>query len=151
MYHNERDAGRAITDFLASESNAAGLKREDIHFTSKLASNSSYDAARRAIMQSVKACGLGYIDLFLLHSPYGGRKARLDSWRAVEDAIDEGAIRIGGVSNYGVKHVSFLILCYTTLHMCLVPAAWVQSEWLFCSSYRVIASSSACVANKLVH
>ena len=55
----------------------------------------------------MKECGLGYIDLFLLHSPYGGKQARLDSWRAVEDAIESGEVRMGGVSNYGVKHVSF--------------------------------------------
>lgn len=106
MYHNEKESGKAVLDFLSSEDNVENLKREDIHFTSKLASNSSYDTARKAIKKSVKECGLGYIDLFLLHSPYGGRKARLDSWRAVEDAIDDGEVRIGGVSNYGVKHVS---------------------------------------------
>lgn len=103
MYHNEKEAGQACLDFLSGD---ADTKREDIHFTSKLASNSSYDAARKAIKRSVKECGLGYIDLFLLHSPYGGKAARLESWRAVEDAIDDGEIRIGGVSNYGVKHVS---------------------------------------------
>ena len=106
MYHNEKESGQAISDFLSSGANADSLKRDDIHFTSKLASNSSYDAARKAIKKSVKECGLGYIDLFLLHSPYGGKSARLESWRAVEDAIDEGEIRMGGVSNYGVKHVS---------------------------------------------
>jgi aryl-alcohol dehydrogenase-like predicted oxidoreductase len=106
MYHNEQETGQAVVDFLSGETNTQSLKREDIHFTSKLASNSSYDAARKAIKKSVKECGLGYIDLFLLHSPYGGKKARLDSWKAVEDAIDDGEIRIGGVSNYGVKHVS---------------------------------------------
>ncbi|CAI6338685.1 unnamed protein product [Periconia digitata] len=106
MYHNEKESGQAILDFLSGDTNTESLKREDIHFTSKLASNSSYDAARKAIRLSVKQCGLGYIDLFLLHSPYGGKKARLESWRAVEDAIEDGEIRIGGVSNYGVKHVS---------------------------------------------
>jgi diketogulonate reductase-like aldo/keto reductase len=106
MYHNEKESGKAVTDYLASDANTQGLKREDIHFTSKLASNGSYDAARKAIKQSVNECGLGYIDLFLLHSPYGGKKARLDSWRAVEDAIEVGEVRIGGVSNYGVKHAS---------------------------------------------
>lgn len=105
MYHNEKESGQAILDFLSSDANTEALKREDIHFTSKLASNSSYDSARKAIKRSVKECGLGYIDLFLLHSPYGGKKARLESWRAVEDAIDDGEIRSGGVSNYGVKHV----------------------------------------------
>jgi diketogulonate reductase-like aldo/keto reductase len=107
MYHNEKEAGKAVLDFLSSDANADSLTREQIHFTSKLASNSSYDAARKAIKKSVKECGLGYIDLFLLHSPYGGKQARLDSWRAVEDAIHDGEVRIGGVSNYGVKHVRF--------------------------------------------
>ena len=106
MYHNEKESGKAVSDYLSSELNTKSLKREDIHFTSKLASNGSYDAARKAIKRSVKECGLGYIDLFLLHSPYGGKKARLDSWRAVEDAIEDGEVKIGGVSNYGVKHVS---------------------------------------------
>lgn len=105
MYHNEKQTGDAINSFLSSKDNTQGLKREDLHYTTKLASNGTYDAARKSIKQSVKACGLGYIDLFLLHSPYGGKKARLDSWRAVEDAIDDGEIRIGGVSNFGVKHV----------------------------------------------
>jgi hypothetical protein len=92
MYRNERESGKAILDYLSSEANAEGLKREDIHFTSKLASNGSYDAARKAIKRSVKECGVGYIDLFLLHSPYGGKQARLDSWRAVEDAIEDGEV-----------------------------------------------------------
>ncbi|KAH7094413.1 NADP-dependent oxidoreductase domain-containing protein [Paraphoma chrysanthemicola] len=109
MYRNEKESGKAVLDYLSSEANAQSLKREDIHFTSKLASNGSYDAARKAIKRSVKECGLGYIDLFLLHSPYGGKKARLDSWRAVEDAIEDGEVKIGGVSNYGVKHLQELL------------------------------------------
>lgn len=105
MYHNEREVGQAIKAFLNSNANTAGLKREDIHFTSKLAQNTTYDVARKSIKQSIKTSGLGYIDLFLLHSPYGGKRARLESWRAVEDAIDDGEIKTGGVSNYGIKHV----------------------------------------------
>lgn len=103
MYHNEEQVGKAVSDYLQQHPD---LKREDIHYTSKLASNSDYDQARKSISKSVKECGLGYIDLFLLHSPYGGRNKRLESWRAVEDAIDNGEIRIGGVSNFGEKHVS---------------------------------------------
>lgn len=105
MYHNEKEVGTSILSFLSSNSNTTGLKREDIHFTSKLASNTSYEAARKSIKQSVKQCGLGYIDLFLLHSPYGGKSRRLECWRAVEDAIDDGEIKTGGISNFGVKHV----------------------------------------------
>lgn len=106
MYHNEREVGSSISAFISSPSNTSSLKREDVHFTSKLASNTSYDAARKAIKQSVKQSGLGYIDLFLLHSPYGGKMKRLECWKAVEDAIEDGEVKTGGVSNFGVKHVS---------------------------------------------
>lgn len=111
MYRNERECGRAIRSWLDDKSlNTTGLKREDLFFTSKLASNStSYDTTRKSIKKSVEACGLGYIDLFLLHSPYGGKSARLASWKAVEDAIDDGEVKIGGVSNFGVKHLEELI------------------------------------------
>lgn len=110
MYRNERDCGKAIRDFLNDASlNKAGLTREDIFFTSKLASNTSYASARRSIKKSVEESGLGYIDLFLLHSPYGGKSMRLASWKAVEDAVTEGEIKIGGVSNFGVKHLQELM------------------------------------------
>ncbi|KAH8701461.1 NADP-dependent oxidoreductase domain-containing protein [Phaeosphaeriaceae sp. PMI808] len=105
MYDNEKEAGKAVLDYLE----ANNLKREEIHFTSKLASNGSYDAARKAIKRSVDECGLGHLDLYLLHSPYGGKKARLESWRAVENAITDAQIKIGGVSNFGVKHIQELL------------------------------------------
>lgn len=104
-YANEREVGSAISKFLSSDS-GNGLKREDIWFTTKLKSNVGYDETRRKIKDSIKKCGLGYLDLYLLHSPYGGKRSRLECWRAVEDAIDDGEVRAGGVSNYGVKHVS---------------------------------------------
>ncbi|KKA25601.1 Aldo-keto reductase [Rasamsonia emersonii CBS 393.64] len=110
MYHNEREVGRAILRFLEAEKNKPnGVKREDIFFTSKLASNISYDATRRSIKESIRASGLGYIDLFLIHAPYGGKAKRLECWRAIEDAIADNEIRTGGVSNYGVKHLKELL------------------------------------------
>lgn len=132
MYHNEKESGKAILDFLSSDDNVDALKREDIHFTSKLASNSSYDTARKAIKKSVKECGLGYIDLFLLHSPYGGKDARLESWRAVEDAINDGEVKIGGVSNYGVKHVSnsFQSISHCLSKQCCPAPDSEIPEWL---------------------
>lgn len=56
MYHNEHEVGKAIKEFISSASDTA---REDIHYTSKLASNSDYATARRSIKKSVKECGLG--------------------------------------------------------------------------------------------
>lgn len=115
MYRNEQQSGEAIKAFLASPANTDRLERKDIHFTTKLASNSTYERARKSISQSVKQSGLNYVDLFLLHSPYGGKQMRLESWRAVEDAIDDGEIRIGGVSNYGVKHACGLSCTYRSI------------------------------------
>ncbi|KAK5715394.1 hypothetical protein LTR15_010037 [Elasticomyces elasticus] len=106
MYRNEKQVGKSISEYLKAHPE---VKREDIHYTTKLASNSDYSRARKSISQSVKDCGLGYIDLFLLHSPYGGKQARLDSWRAVEDAIKDGEVKTGGVSNYGEKHIEELL------------------------------------------
>ncbi|KAK1779058.1 NADP-dependent oxidoreductase domain-containing protein [Copromyces sp. CBS 386.78] len=110
-YDNEREAGQAILSFLSSSTeNTAGLTRENIHFTSKLKDNrTNYDAVRASIRKSVKECGLGYIDLFLLHSPLGGREARLTSWKAVEDAVLAGEVKMAGVSNYGAKHIEELM------------------------------------------
>ncbi|KAI8249518.1 hypothetical protein K4K53_013201 [Colletotrichum sp. SAR 10_77] len=110
MYRNERESGKAISDYLAGSENAQGLKREDVFYTTKLAScSTSYDEVRRSITESVKVSGLGYVDLFLLHSPYGGKEARLTSWKALEDAIAEGEVKMGGVSNYGSAHIEELM------------------------------------------
>ncbi len=107
-YANERPVGQGIKNFLAANPN---VKREDIWFTTKLKTNNSYDATRKAVKESIRKSGLGYIDLYLLHSPYGGRGKRLECWKAVEDAIEAGEVRAGGVSNFGVKHVCLLSLC----------------------------------------
>lgn len=110
MYRNEQECGRAILDFIKDSSkNRTGLQREDIHFTTKLMTNARYETARKSIKNSVKASGLGYIDLFLLHSPYGGKAARLSSWKAIENAVKDGEVKMGGVSNFGVKHLEELI------------------------------------------
>lgn len=110
MYHNEREVGRAILSFLEKEKNKPnGLTREDIFFTTKLASNNGYDATRQSIKKSLSVSGLDYIDLFLIHSPYGGKTQRLEAWRAIEDAILDNEIRTGGVSNFGVRHLKELL------------------------------------------
>lgn len=108
-YANEKEVGRAIKKYLDSNKDN-GVKREDLWFTTKLKSNVGYEATRKAVKDSLKKSGLDYIDLYLLHSPYGGKKKRLECWKAVEDAISDGEVKAGGVSNYGVKHVRFLPL-----------------------------------------
>lgn len=46
--------------------------------------------------------------MFLIHSPQPGKEKRLEAWRAIEDAIVEGKIKSGGISNYGVHHLQEL-------------------------------------------
>lgn len=102
-YGNEKEVGMAILSFLKSHSS---ISREDIWFTTKLWSNTSYNATRASINDSIKKSGLGYLDLYLLHSPYPGKAKRLECWRAIEDAILAGEVKTGGVSNWNVKHVN---------------------------------------------
>lgn len=105
-YYNEAEVGQGIREWLSEHPE---VTREDIFFTTKLKSNESYAAARKSIKTSLKKCGLGYIDLYLLHSPYGGKKKRLECWGALMDACDEGEVRSIGVSNFGVQHLEELL------------------------------------------
>ena len=57
----------------------------------------------------MKKCGLGYIDLYLIHSPYGGKQRRLESWKAIQEAKDQGWIKSIGVSNYAQRHIEELL------------------------------------------
>jgi diketogulonate reductase-like aldo/keto reductase len=52
--------------------------------------------------------GLSYIDLMLLHAPYGGSANRKGAWRALVEAVEAGKVRSIGVSNYGVHHLDEL-------------------------------------------
>lgn len=99
-YGNEREVGSAITKYIDThqdkDNDGKKIQREDIWFTTKLKNNVGYEATRKSIRKSLERCGLGYIDLYLLHSPYGGREKRGECWRAVCDAIGEGEVRVGG-------------------------------------------------------
>ena len=81
-----------------------------IFFTTKLRDpDHGYERTKVAIDRSLAKWGHGYIDLYLIHSPLPGTKKRLEAWKAIEDAIDAGTIRSGGVSNYGVHHLRELL------------------------------------------
>ena len=104
MYRNEAPSASGIAQ--------SKLDRSSVFFTSKVPPQSmSYEGARETIDATMKAVGSkldGYVDLFLLHSPYGGREGRLGAWKALVEAVNEGKIRSIGVSNYGVHHLQEL-------------------------------------------
>jgi len=91
---------------------ASKLPRSSLFFTSKVPPKQiSYDGAKECIEATMKAVGSdldGYIDLYLLHAPYGGTENRLGAWKALVEAVKEGKIRSIGVSNYGVHHLQEL-------------------------------------------
>lgn len=92
-YFNEADVGRAIRD--------SGIPREEIFVTSKLwLQDYGYEPAKKGIETSLKNLGLGYIDLYLIHQPYGDVPG---AWKAMEEAKKEGKIRSIGVSNMTPK------------------------------------------------
>ncbi|KAE9984157.1 hypothetical protein EG328_009036 [Venturia inaequalis] len=93
---------------------AAGLKaskipREKLFFTSKVPPKAmSYLDAKKCIDESLRVTSLEYIDLYLLHAPYGGKEGRLGAWKALVEAVESGKVRSIGVSNYGVHHLDEL-------------------------------------------
>lgn len=89
-YQNEAAVGQAIQE--------SSVKREDIFVTSKLwVADFNYQRAKVGIDTSLQKLGLDYIDLYLLHQPYGDI---IGAWRALEAAYQAGKIRAIGVSNF---------------------------------------------------
>ncbi|KAH8601142.1 NADP-dependent oxidoreductase domain-containing protein [Bisporella sp. PMI_857] len=100
-YRNEKPCGTAI---LKSK-----IPREDIFFTSKIPPRSlSYETTKSQVEKSLQESGLGYIDLMLIHAPYGGSANRKGAWKALVEAQEEGKVRSLGISNYGVHHLDEL-------------------------------------------
>lgn len=109
LYGNEHEVGQGIQDWLeSSEEN----KRSDVWYTTKLwNSECGYKQAKAAIKRCLeKVADLQYIDLLLIHSPLCGPVERLNTWRACQEAVDEGLVKSIGVSNYGKHHIEQLLL-----------------------------------------
>ena len=99
-YFNERQVGDALRH--------SGLRREDVFVTTKLwVQDYEYDDALRAFDLSMKNLGLDYLDLYLLHKPYGNYYA---AWRAVERLYKEGRIRAVGVTSFSSERLQDLFL-----------------------------------------
>ena len=92
-YFNERETGKAIRE--------SGIPREQVFLTSKLwLQDYGYEAAKKGIETSLRKLGFDYMDLYLIHQPYGDVPG---AWKAMEEAKAEGKIRSIGVSNMTPK------------------------------------------------
>lgn len=89
-YENEAAIGRALR--------GSGLPRKEWFVTTKLwVQDAGYDGTLKAFDSSLKQLGLDYIDLYLIHQPFGDYYG---AWRAMERLYREGAVRAIGVSNF---------------------------------------------------
>lgn len=96
IYDNEVEIGRAIAD--------SGIPRQEIFVTTKI-NITQYPDAQAALELAFSKLNLDYIDLVLLHQPFGDVYA---AWRVLEDYVRSGRIRSIGVSNFpAAKFVDF--------------------------------------------
>ena len=116
-YLNEEAVGKAIK--------RSGVAREDIFVTTKLwIQDAGYESAKRAFEKSLAKLQLDYLDLYLIHQPYGDVYG---SWRAMEDLYREGRIKAIGVSNFHPDRLMDLIV-----HNEVVPAVNQVETHPFC-------------------
>jgi predicted oxidoreductase len=89
-YLNEEAVGRALKN--------SGIPREHLFVTTKLwVQDASYEGAKRAVQNSLKRLQLDYLDLYLIHQPYGDVYG---AWRAMEELNADGTLKAIGVSNF---------------------------------------------------
>jgi diketogulonate reductase-like aldo/keto reductase len=99
-YGNEVAVGKAIKK--------SGVARNELFITTKLwVSDVSYDKAKKAFEKSLKNLGLDYLDLYLIHQPYGDVHG---AWHAMEELYKEGKIRAIGISNFQPDRVMDMIV-----------------------------------------
>ena len=105
-YGNEEAVGAAVRQ--------SGIARSELFITSKLwVQDTEYDGTLKAFDRSLKKLGLSYLDLYLIHQPFGDYYG---AWRAMERLYEEGAVRAIGVSNFSPDRL--VDLC---LNQCIRP------------------------------
>ena len=98
-YQNETQVGNAIKN--------VGIKREELFLTTKLwLQDTNYEGAKAQFERSLNRLQMDYVDLYLIHQPYGDVHG---AWRAMEELYEAGKIRAIGVSNFGPDRVADLM------------------------------------------
>jgi diketogulonate reductase-like aldo/keto reductase len=99
-YQNEEAVGRGIQQ--------SGLAREKLFITTKLwIQSNGYEGTLKAFERSLKRLQLDYIDLYLIHQPFGDVYGE---WRAMEELYQQGKVRAIGVSNFQTDRIMDLMI-----------------------------------------
>jgi 2,5-diketo-D-gluconate reductase A len=107
-YQNEEAVGRGIKQ--------SGVAREKLFITTKLWIHSNgHEGTRKAFENSLKRLQLDYVDLYLIHQPFGDVYGE---WRALEELYQQGKVRAIGVSNFPSDRIMDLMI-----HNKITPAA----------------------------
>lgn len=124
VYNNEEAVGQAFSDAMRED----GLRREDIFVTSKLWNNMhKKEDVRPAFEETLKRLGLDYLDLYLVHWPVAQKKEAVmplkdddmlsldeaplfETWEAMEELYNAGLCKAIGVSNFGEKRLTELMM-----------------------------------------
>ena len=106
-YLNEEAVGKAIR--------RSGVPRDELFVTTKLwIQDAGFESAKRAFERSLQRLGLDYLDLYLIHQPFGDV---FGAWRAMEELHRAGRVRAIGVSNFQPDRLMDLMV-----HNDVVPA-----------------------------
>jgi len=99
-YQNEEAVGRGIKQ--------SGVGREKLFITTKLwIQSNGYEGTIKAFENSLKRLQLDYIDLYLIHQPFGDV---FGEWRAMEELYQQGQVRAIGVSNFQPDRIMDLMI-----------------------------------------
>ena len=99
-YANEEAVGRGIE--------RSGVPRGEIFVTSKLwIADASYGSAKKAYQTSIDKLGLDYLDLYLLHQPFGDI---FGAWRGLSELYEAGDVKAIGVSNFSAAKLTNFVL-----------------------------------------
>jgi len=106
-YMNEEAVGKAIKN--------CGVDRDELFITTKIwIQSNGYEGTKKAFENSLKKLQLEYLDLYLIHQPFGDVYGE---WRAMQDLYKEGRIKAIGVSNFHPDRLMDLMV-----HNEIVPA-----------------------------
>lgn len=106
-YKTEAAVGLGLARYLAAD---GAVPRESLWVTSKISPGTavSAEAVRARAVQALADLQLEYLDLFLIHAPFGLADLRM-SWAAMESLVDDGLVRFIGVSNFRPEDLSELL------------------------------------------
>lgn len=110
LYDNEFEIGAGIRQ--------SGLAREEVFVTTKIWNDRhGFENATEAIDESLARLNIGYVDMLLIHWPCPKQNLIVETWQALENALESGKVRGIGVSNFNANHMSTLLA-----HSNVVPA-----------------------------